>query len=277
MQSSVGRPRNCGRTAQQRRRQTLPSTRAARSAWLGVQIPPFAPDNASEETLRLRRRVYRRAHESPMTVVVHGYRYSVYVRIARMALNEKGVEYRHAEVNPFADDVPEEYLAMHPFRRVPTLVHDGFTIFETTAITRYIDEAFAGASLQPIEPQTRARMNQIISIIDSYAYWPMVRQVFGHRVFWPRLGQQPDEKEIQAGLDASARVLAALETLVGQQNFLLGTEPSLADIHLAPMVAYFVAAPEGAAMFTTYLQLSNWWASMTERRSFLETDPGLPG
>ena len=63
-----------------------------------------------------------------MTVVLHGYQYSVYVRIARLALAEKRIAYERVEVNPFAPEVPSSYLAMHPFRRVPVLVHDDFVL-----------------------------------------------------------------------------------------------------------------------------------------------------
>src|SRR5581483_11367164 len=149
-----------------------------------------------------------------MSLVLHGYRYSVYVRIARLALAEKGVAYDRVEVNPFAPDVPASYLALHPFGRVPTLVHDGFTLYETGAITRYIDRAFPGPALQPTDPKALARMDQVIGIVDAYAYWPLVRQVFSHRVFRPRSGQPGDEAEIARGLQASAKVLAALEPLV---------------------------------------------------------------
>ena len=121
-----------------------------------------------------------------MSLVLHGYRYSVYLRIARLALAEKGVAYDRVEVNPFAPDVPAAYLALHPFGRVPTLVHDDFVLYETGAITRYVDRAFAGPALQPAAPQALARMDQIIGVVDSYGYWPLVRQVFSQRVFRPR-------------------------------------------------------------------------------------------
>jgi glutathione S-transferase len=44
-----------------------------------------------------------------MTLILHGFRYSVYVRIARIALAEKGLTYEHVEVDPFGPDVPIEY------------------------------------------------------------------------------------------------------------------------------------------------------------------------
>ena len=127
-----------------------------------------------------------------MPLVLHGYRYSVYNRIARLTLAEKGVAYERVEVNPFSPDMPASYLALHPFGRVPALVHDGFALYETGAITRYVDRAFPGPALQPTEPRALARMDQIIGIVDSYGYWPMVRQVFAPRVFRARTGQPVD-------------------------------------------------------------------------------------
>ena len=132
-----------------------------------------------------------------MPLVLHGYRYSVYLRIVRLALAEKGVAYERVEVNPFAPDVPAAYLALHPFGRVPTLVHDDFVLYETGAITRYLDRGFAGPTLQPRSPRALARMDQIIGVVDSYGYWPLVRQVFSHRVFRPAIGQPADEAEVE--------------------------------------------------------------------------------
>ncbi len=211
-----------------------------------------------------------------MTVVLHGYRYSVYNRIARLALAEKGVAYERIEVNPFAPDVPAAYLALHPFGRVPALVHDGFALYETAAITRYIDRAFPGPPLQPTDVKALARMDQIIGVVDAYAYWPLVRQVFSHRVFRPRLGQPGDEAEVAKGLAAAPKVLTTLEQLAADEPFLVGPAVSLADFHLGAMVAYFAQAPEGAAMLADYPRLAGWWHRFSQRPSVAATEPGLP-
>ena len=212
-----------------------------------------------------------------MNVELYGYQYSVYSWIARLALEEKGASYRWIEINPFAADVPESYLALHPFKRVPALVHNKFQIYETGAITRYIDEAFPGPRLQSTDPRHRARCSQFLSIIDSYVYWPLVRQVFSHRVFRPRLGRPSDAAEIQKGLDAAPVVLAALERLVADTEYLCGAEISLADIHLAPMIGYFAMAEEGDALLKTQRKLSNWWSTISARPAYRATRPRLPG
>jgi glutathione S-transferase len=209
-----------------------------------------------------------------MSVELIGYRYSVYLRIARVVLEEKGVAFAHVEVNPFGE-VPEWYLGLHPFGRVPVLRHGGFSLYETAAIARYVDAAFAGASLVPKEARAAGRMQQVIGIIDSYGYRPMVRQVFAHVVFRPREGGVGEPGKIAAGLEGSARVLAALEALAGDE-WLVGERVSLADLHLGPMMAYFVAAPQGAAMLVGYPRLSDWWGRMRVRPAMVASDPGLP-
>jgi len=211
------------------------------------------------------------------SLVLHGFRYSVYVRIARLTLAEKGVAYEQVEVNPFAPDLPASHLELHPFGRVPALVHEGFALYETGAITRYIDRVFPGPALQPIDPRALARLDQIVAVVDSYAYWPLVRQVFSQRVFRPRLGQPGDDGEIARGMAAAPKVLAALEALASADAFLVGPRLSLADLHLGAMLAYFVQAPEGAALLPDYPRLAAWWTRLATRPSFGATDPGLPG
>jgi glutathione S-transferase len=210
-------------------------------------------------------------------IVLHGYQYSVYLRIVRVVLVEKGVPYSRVEVNPFASDMPKEYLDLHPFRRVPTLVHDDYVLYETQAITRYVDEAFAGPSLQPVHPRQRARMTQIISVVDAYGYLPMVRQVFAQRVFGPRIGRVADEAQIRTGVEGSSRVLSALESIVALDGPVAGGgDWSLADFHLAPMMAYLAAAPEGELVIAEHAKLAAWWDLIRKRASLRDTDPGLP-
>ena len=211
-----------------------------------------------------------------MTLALHGYHYSVYNRIARLALEEKGVAYERVEVNPFAPDRPAAYLSLHPFGRVPTLVHGEFVLYETGAITRYVDRAFPGPALQPADPKALARMDQIVGVVDSYTYWPFVRQVFAHGVFRPRMGHDGDQEEVAKGLDAAPKVLDALEALAADDAWLVGPSLSLADLHLGAMMAYFPPSPRGAALLATRKRLAAWWRRVEARPSILTTDPGLP-
>lgn len=211
-----------------------------------------------------------------MALILHGYRYSVYVRIVRLVLAEKGLAYEQVEVNPFAADVPADYLALHPFGRVPTLVHDGFALYETGAITRYVDRAFPDPALQPADPKRLARMDQIVGVVDAYAYWPLVRQVFVHDVVRPHMGTAGDAAELEKGLESAARVFDALEALAAAETWLTGSDISLADFHLGAMVAYFAQSPRGAELLAARPRLAAWWRRLGARPSFAATEPGLP-
>lgn len=197
---------------------------------------------------------------------------SVYTRIARLALEEKGVPYSLQEVEIFGPDgVPGSHLGRHPFGRIPVLQHGKFVIYETNAISRYIDEAFQGHSLQPSGVEQRARMNQFIGVLDSYAYRPMVWGVFVQRVSVPLSGGAPDESLIATSLESSSTCLRSMEALMGDAPFLAGESISLADLHAYPMLRYFCLAPEGLATLRRHVRLYHWYRTMLARPSVVST------
>lgn len=206
-----------------------------------------------------------------MNIILHGYRYSVYSRIARMVLHAKGLSAEWAEIDPFGP-LPDDYLALHPFGKVPALEHGDFALYETGAICRYLDEAFDGPKLQPKGPIRRARMAQVIEVADNYGYDPLVRQVYSNAVFAPAKGYEVEHWRIHAGLEASRKVLAALDQLVAPNS---AQNPTLGDLHLAGMIDAFVSAREGTEMLGDYPVLSRWWAVMRENDSVLATRDGL--
>lgn len=203
--------------------------------------------------------------------IVYGARYSVYVRSVLLALAEKGVVHDVLEVDVFAKDgPPAEHLARHPFGKIPAFEHDGFRIFETPAITRYVDEAFPGPALQPADVRDRARMMQAIGILDSYAYRAWVWDIYVERVSVPKRGAVSDEAKIQAAQTKADAAARALDDLLGGHAFLAGDALSLADLHAAPMLGYFERAPEGAATIARHARLSAWWSSLSRRQSVIE-------
>ncbi len=206
-----------------------------------------------------------------MTLERHGYSPSVYSWIARLVLYEKAVEYRWVEVDPFADG-PAHYLESS-FGRVPTLVHDGFVLYETVAIARYADEAFVGPSLQPATPRGRARALQIASVVDAHAYWPLVRQIYEHDVWRPLHGEPNSEQEIVAGLAAAPPVLSALDGLAGCGEHLVDDALSLADLHVGPMIAFLAASTRGRTLLQRYPVVDGWWSRMSRPESVRDTDP----
>jgi glutathione S-transferase len=208
--------------------------------------------------------------------IVYGAAYSVYVRAVRLALEEKGVPYELVEVDVFAEGgPPAEYLEQQPFGRIPAFEHDGFRLYESGAVSRYVDEAFDGPALQPREPRHRARTNQVIGILDSYAYRTLVWDIFVERVRVPARGQASNEARIADALPKAEVCLRALGDIMGDGPWLAGAALSLADLHAAPMFAYLRQAPEGAAMLDRHPRLRRWWDGMAQRPSMTATRSSL--
>lgn len=206
------------------------------------------------------------------TITLYGLPRSVYTRIARLTLEEKAVPYRIEEVDIFGPGgVPAAHTRRHPFGRIPVLCHGDLSIYETAAICRYVDEAFPGPSLQPPTPSERARMAQVIGMLDSYAYRPMVWGVFVQRVRLPMTGGSTDESLVAKSLKESRIALEALAALVGDSPFLAGNTLSLADLHAYPMLRYFSLAPEGQTAIGEHRAVAEWLARLGTRASVQRT------
>lgn len=182
-----------------------------------------------------------------------------------MTLEEKGVNYELVPLDIFAaEGIPAWYLEHHPFGRIPAFEHDGFRLFETGAIARYVDEAFDGPALQPADARGRARMNQIIGMFDAYGYRAMVWDVAVERLE----RAPPDEALIAGGLAQAETVLKVLTSLKAKGPWLLGDQLTLADLHAAPVIAYFVKATEGKDLLARFAEIRDWYARIAARPSF---------
>ena len=201
--------------------------------------------------------------------ILYGADYSVYVRIARMALEEKGVGYDLVPLDIFAaEGIPAWYLELHPFGRIPAFEHDGFRLFETNAITRYVDEAFDGPALQPADTRGRARMGQMTGMLDAYGYRAMVWDVAVERLEKP----EPDETLIASGLSQAQTVLRVLTSLKAPGPWLLGDHVTLADLHAAPIIAYFLKVADGQKLLAEFPEIQAWWDRIAARQAFAMTE-----
>ncbi|GAB5471590.1 MAG: glutathione S-transferase family protein [Rhodospirillales bacterium] len=192
-----------------------------------------------------------------------GWGQSTYTRSVLLALSEKGLEAELVTVDPFAEGGPGAgYLARQPFGKIPVLEQGDFSLYETVAILRYLDEGFDGPSLQPRDPRTRARLQQILSILDSYAYRALVWDLFVNLSEGPR-----DDAVLARGRDLGAKALAAIAGLM-RGPWLCGESPSLADCHLAPILRYALEVPEGRALVAAEPALMTWWHRSLEREGW---------
>jgi len=211
--------------------------------------------------------------------IVYGFPRSTYVNIVRLVLTHKDVPYEFHDLEQVMGKT--EHLALHPFNRVPILRHGDFTIYETSAIASYIDEAFGGPRLTPQDVRTRARMNQWLSAVNSYYYPYMIYHVTHERLVFPELGIASDEKVVAHALPKVEVALAVMERELSHgRDYLLGSEITLADFFVLPSTFAFSLTAEGKAMYPKYPAFCRWRERMenlpTTRKQRATLPPRAP-
>jgi glutathione S-transferase len=203
--------------------------------------------------------------------IVHSIPGSPFGRAALTTLEEKGARYRFLPLAPGGLRSPE-HLARHPFGRVPVLEHDGFLLYETQAILRYLDRVLPTPALTPADPRRAARMDQVMNVNDWYLFQGVADVIVFHRVVGPRvMGLAPDEAAIEAAMPKARAVFDELARLLGGQSFFTGETMTLADLLVAPHLGLFSLAPEWPALVAPHKNLVAWLARMEARPSFQAT------
>jgi glutathione S-transferase len=206
-----------------------------------------------------------RGEEIEMSVKLYGIAGSPNVRGVMLALAEKGVDYELIPVlPPFKDP---GHMARNPFGRVPVFDHDGFILYETQAILRYLDQVFAGPALQPADAGELARMNQMLGIVDCYLFQSWSGDIGFERLVKPNFFKQPsDLQRIEAAIPMARCCAEALESLIAAP-YLTGKTYSLADIRLMPHFDMLRPTPEGEAILAGKSKLVQWFQQVSERPS----------
>src|ERR1700730_17996725 len=205
------------------------------------------------------------------TFIVHSVPGSPFGRAVLASLQEKGAAYRFSQVALGTLRSPE-HLARHPFGRVPVLEHDGFFLYETQAILRYLDRVLPEPELTPADPKGAARMDEGINVNAWYLFQGVGNVIVFQRVVGPRvMGLKPDEAAIAAAMPKAHTVFAELARLLGDQSFLAGEDLSLADLMLAPQIGFFTLTPEWAELGAPHRNLVAWLARMEARPSMKAT------
>src|SRR5499433_2602179 len=194
-------------------------------------------------------------------LIVYGFPRSTFVNIVRLVLTHKEVPYTFHDLEK--EMGKPSHLTLHPFNRVPILRHGDFVLYETSAIVAYIDEAFPRLPLQPRDIPGRARMDQWISMVNSYYYPYMIYHVSHERNVFPELGIPSDEKVVAHALPKIEVALQVAEReLAHGKDYLLGSELSLADFYLLPCTYSFSFAPEAKAMYARFPAFCRWRESL---------------
>ncbi|MGE0736217.1 MAG: glutathione S-transferase family protein [Alphaproteobacteria bacterium] len=220
---------------------------------------------------------------------------SVCAQKVRIALAEKQLDWQSHHLNLRAGDAQKpEYLKLNQNAVVPTLVHDGNVVTESTVICEYLDDAFRDRPLSPASPFGRAQMRLwtkqldedlhgavgTLSLCIAFRFQFLKRTPEQMRAYMARI-PQPHVRErrrlaIEHGMDAPtfepalrrwAKMLADAEQSLTTARWLAGDTFSLADVGYA---SYMIRLEHLGLerLWRDYPRVADWRLRLFERQSF---------
>lgn len=182
-------------------------------------------------------------------------------------LAEKGASADFVEIDlAKGEQKSAEHRKHQPFGVVPALDDNGFEMFESRAIIRYLDDTLPGPKLTPSDPKQKAKMEQWTSVEYSY-FTPHAMKIIYQKLLYPMRGMATDMKVVDDAKAELGKTLDIMERELGRQPFLAGEQFSLADISYMPYIEYLFAGQEGE-LIQSRPHVAMWWKRISERPSW---------
>ena len=212
----------------------------------------------------------------------------------RICLAEKGVDWEERRVNlATKEQLSPDYLALNPNGVVPTLIHDGTIVLDSSVICEYLDEVFPEPALMPKDPGDRARMRTWMRYIEEVptvaVRFPSFNMAFlprfegldeaGFRAeqsdvrplrkqFYRRMGPSGfSDEDIEAALENTTKTAERMDRELQNGPWLVGDQYTLADIVLAPLIDR-MADLGFAQLWADYPSVADWYERIKARPAF---------
>ena len=212
-------------------------------------------------------------------------------------LDTKKIDYEPINVDLFKNEqYNPAYLKLNPKGVVPTLIHDGNVVVESTLICEYIDEVYPNPSFTPESPSQKSRMRLWSKMVDE-ALFAATREISFSAMFREKLKNMtaeqretrfknvgdPDRRArnvscfeygvespyVLQGIAAFEKAFKTMEAdLASEGPWLLGRDISLADINLMPFVARLAYLNLLEVWLEERPHVADWWRRVEEYPSF---------
>ena len=167
-------------------------------------------------------------------------------------LNELGFSYENKPLS-FSprDEKPEEFLAINPNGKCPTLEDDGFVLFESLAINLYLAKKYGGM-LGPQSPEEDALVTQWALWVATEVEKPLLLATAIKRLFEPKL---PADEELEIALGKLSRPWKVLDQHLRHQPYILGSRFTVADLNVASVMHLI---PIAGIDISTWPSMKRW-------------------
>ncbi|KAJ6567975.1 glutathione S-transferase [Mycena vulgaris] len=198
--------------------------------------------------------------------------------LVAMVLAEKQIPFEHIFVDMHVGEHKgAAHLGRQPFGQLPAIDDEGFLLYESRAICRYLEETHPaqGTHLIPTELEAKALFEQAASI-EFANFEPHARAIYVQGIIQPLLGLPIDQVVMARAIAELSASLDVYEVILGKQQFLAGDELTMADLfHVA-----FGAPLERAGcdlMTSKGPHVARWWRDIISRPSWVGLKDGIKG
>ena len=192
---------------------------------------------------------------------------STCTRRVTMALHEKQAKFDFVVLDFMkGEHKSPENLARQPFGQIPSLTDGDFTLFESRAMIRYIDETVPGQSLTPKDPKAHALMEQWISV-EMEQFNPGMSGMVFQEVFQPMFGGKPDAAKVDEMKKKITAMLPVIDKHLAKGPHFCGDQFTLADICYMPYTEYAMNT-SAKDLIMSHKNFAAWWQRVSERKAW---------
>ena len=204
-------------------------------------------------------------------LTIHGRTNSSNVQKVLWALRELDVPFERRDAGgAFGVVDTPEYKAMNPNSRVPTMEEDGFVLWESNAIVRYLAGRHGAGTFCPEDPQVRADADRWMDWQQTTVA-PQITPVFWNLVRTPEPDRDP--AAIEAGRLGMIPLMQIMDSHLSGRGFMVGDRLTMADIPLGVMTYRWLTLIDDRPAMAN---LEGWYARICERPAFRTTVLDIP-
>ncbi|KAJ3570973.1 hypothetical protein NP233_g4053 [Leucocoprinus birnbaumii] len=203
-----------------------------------------------------------------MVLKLYGYPSSTAVKIAAIVLHEKKIPFEFIMVDLLkGEQKKEDYLEKHPYGQVPCLDDNGFLLYESRAIARYLVEAYPehGPQLVPTETKQRAIFEQATAS-EAFNFNRFASPLVFEIIFKEFVGGKTDPAIVADLTDKLSARLDVYEKILSKQKYLAGDAVTLADLFHIPTASLLIKA--GVPIIQDRPNVTRWYNDLTSRESW---------
>jgi len=206
--------------------------------------------------------------KGPVRIQLYGIPPSTYTRIVALIAKERNIPYEFVPVNLVTGEQKQPaHLAHHPFGQVPYITQDdGFELYESRAIGRYLATLGSGPELIPTEPKARAKFEQAASI-EHAQFDPIASDILFERMIKQYIGLTTNEERVKELIPQLESKLDGYEAILGRQKYLAGDEVTLADLFHLPL-GNCIFEDLGLGSLEKRPNIQRWWKDISSRPSW---------